>query len=204
MTGVLSIKRHGGLKLILISEDTYRKSYISCAAFPVPQNTEDESICAVSLASRGVGFSELSFLKVRNDGISRRFGGNISASRGNISGNAYLQRSDFLLVNFFINWYIGRIGQTPTYSIERLGWFFSYTKLFTDIAFIGNNSLVYTNGTDTVLLNQIDQPFYHQCLRRKNTDICKGAQVNKISKPVESAVADGPSPMGHRSVASFF
>ena len=95
MTDVLSIKRYGGpggLKLILISEDSYKKSYISCAAFPknsVPHNTEEESICAVSLASRGIGFSELSFLKVRNDGISRRFGGNISASRGNISGNAY-------------------------------------------------------------------------------------------------------------------
>ena len=103
----MSEKRHGGtgvLKLIWISEDTYRKSYISCVAFPknpVPQNSEDESICAVSLASRGVGFTELSFLKVRNDGISRRFGGNISASRGNISGNAYFKKSDFLFVKFF-------------------------------------------------------------------------------------------------------
>ena len=98
----MSEKKHGGtggLKLIWISEDTYKKSYISCAAFPknpVPRNTEDESICAVSLASRGVGFSELSFLKVRNDGISRRFGGNISASRGNISGNAYLKNPIFI------------------------------------------------------------------------------------------------------------
>ena len=86
----------------------YEKSYISCAAFPknpVPHNTEDESICAVSLAARGVGFSELSFLKVRNDGISRRFGSNTSVSRGSISGNAYLKNPIFYMLNFFSSFF---------------------------------------------------------------------------------------------------